>query len=230
MASSAAAGVEGDDLVEDRHVGVHRRGDLAAEAGAVDEAPEVEAVEGDLDLGVGGEVEGQGAAAGLGGERVERGGRAAAGDDVGVGGGEPADGGAADAAAGAGDEDGASVEVGHRMRSPVEEFEEEDGVLGEGDADRRVHVPGGGLVGLDGQQGLADAAGDEGVVADQLERVDAGVDAAGARRRDRAVLGAEAGGDVRGGSRRPRSGSGPRGRRRRRRRARLRGSSSAASR
>ena len=92
MASSAAAGVEGDDVVEDRHVGVHRGGDLAAEAGAVDEAPEVEAVEGGLDLGVGGEVKREGAAAGLGGDGGERGGGAAAGDDVGVRRGEPADG------------------------------------------------------------------------------------------------------------------------------------------
>ena len=41
-----AAGVDRDHLVEDGDVGFHRRRDLAAEAAAVDHAPEVEPVEG----------------------------------------------------------------------------------------------------------------------------------------------------------------------------------------
>ena len=60
-----AAGVDADDLVEHGDVGLHRGGDLAAEAAAVDHPVDVEALEGAADAVLGGQVERQRAAARL---------------------------------------------------------------------------------------------------------------------------------------------------------------------
>jgi len=77
-----ASGIDGDDLIEDGDVGFHRR-DFAAEAAAVDDAPEVEPFESVTHFLFPGEVECKRAATGGLREGVERGLRATAGNDVG---------------------------------------------------------------------------------------------------------------------------------------------------
>ena len=112
-----AARVDRDDLVEDGDVGVHRRGDFAAEAAAVDHAPKIEPFEARRGRSPprSGRTTGCGSRSRWRACRAAR--RAAARDDVRARRAELTHGGTADAAARARDQDGALVEAGHVVAS-----------------------------------------------------------------------------------------------------------------
>src|SRR5438552_569437 len=109
----SAACIDGDNFVEDGDVGVHRRRDLAAEAAAIDDTPQIEALERIANLVFRGEIEGHGAAARLPGDRVERLARASGRDDLGIRPHQVAHGGAANAAAAARHQDPSSLKIRH---------------------------------------------------------------------------------------------------------------------
>nr|WP_281361856.1 hypothetical protein [Nakamurella aerolata] len=114
VTSSAPRAFDRHHLVKHRDVGLLRGGDLAAVAGAVHHAPQVDAVDRLADGVFRGEIEGERPGAGLFGDRAERVEGASRGDDVGAARRQLADGRPADATGRAGHQNGAALEFVHQ--------------------------------------------------------------------------------------------------------------------